>query len=275
VQPAHDNIHESGVAYSSDGRDYAETARSAAFNQLCTRPGYATYAALERLAATPGFPIDPAHLRDLAFKRASQDSERAEWPLRESYELEQEFDLAPRTPADLRSLALARIADINHDLLNADYSQAPIFKSLKPESAVQKWLANELRNRRRRAYTLEREPEVVEEKKPDVRLQATATDAKLPIEIKVAETWTLRELEEALTAQLIGKYMRERGDTHGILLLVHQEARPKGWDDGSGRFLSFQELVDQLQRRAAGVASASHGAPLPAIAVIDVSDVKP
>jgi hypothetical protein len=274
VKPADDNSHENGVAYSSDGRDYAETARSAAFNQLCNTPGYATFAALERLATTPGFPIDPAHLRSLALNRALQDSERAEWPLGEAYALEQEFDLAPRTPADLRSLALARIAEIEHDLLNADYSQGPIFKSLRPEREVQKWVASELRNRRRRAYTLEREPHVVDEKEPDIRLQATATDAKLPAEIKVPETWSLKELEEALTDQLVGKYMRERGDSHGILLLVHQEARTKGWPDDAGNYLKFNELVAHLQRLADSISRSYQGAPQPAVAVIDVSGVK-
>jgi hypothetical protein len=274
VRPADDNVHESGAAYSSDGRDFAEAARGAAFNQLCNTPGYATYVALERLASTPGFPVDPAHLRGLALGRALQDSERAEWPLGDAYALELEFDLAPRTPSDLRSLAVARIAEMEHDLLNADYSQAPVFKSLRPEREVQKWVANELRNRRGRAYTLEREPHVVDEKEPDIRLQATATAAKLPIEIKVSESWTLKELEEALTGQLCGKYMRERGDTHGILLLVHQEARPKGWDDGTGKFLDFNELVGHLQRLADSIARSQPGAPQSAIATIDASGVK-
>jgi hypothetical protein len=274
VKPADDNVHEHGAAYSSDGRDYAETARSAAFNQLCNTPGYATFAALERLATTPGFPIDPAHLRSLALNRALQDSERAEWPLGEAYALEQEFDLAPRTPADLRSLAMARIAEIEHDLLNADYSQGAFFKSLRPEREVQKWVASELRNRRGRAYTLEREPHVVDEREPDIRLQAIASDAKLPVEIKVAESWTRKELEDALTGQLCGKYMRERGDTHGVLLLVHQEAPAKGWSDGSGNYLNFKELVAHLQRLADDIARSHQGAPQPEIATIDVSVVR-
>ena len=273
VRPQDDNVREDGVVFSSDGRDYAETARGAAFNQLCNTPGYATFAALERLAAAPGFPIDSTHLRGLAVKRALHDSERAEWPPGEAYALEQQFDLAPRTPADLRSLAAVRIAEIQHDLHNADYSMGPTFKSLPSERAIQKWVASELKNRKGRAYSLEREPHVVDEKEPDIRLQAIATDARLPIEIKVAESWTIKQLEEALTDQLCGKYMRERGDTNGILLLVHQDSRPKGWDDGTGAFLNFTQLCAHLQLLASDVASFSHTAPQALIAVIDVSGV--
>ena len=49
--------------------------------------------------------------------------------------------------------------------------------------------------RQRRAYSLEREPHVVDEKEPDIRMRAPKTDASVPIEIKVAESWTLPELE--------------------------------------------------------------------------------
>ena len=60
-------------------------------------------------------------------------------------------------------------------------------------------MANELRNRQGRAYSVEREPHVVDEKEPDIRLRAKASDASLPIEVKVPESWSLAELEEALT----------------------------------------------------------------------------
>jgi hypothetical protein len=31
---------------------------------------------------------------------------------------------------------------------------------------------------------------------------------------------------------------------HGILLLVHQKPRPKGWDTSDGRHIQFPEVVD-------------------------------
>lgn len=60
-----------------------------------------------------------------------------------------------------------------------------------------RWVASELRSRQGRAYSIEREPHVFDEKEPDIRLRAKESDASLPIEIKVPESWSLNELESA------------------------------------------------------------------------------
>jgi len=82
-------------------------------------------------------------------------------------------------------------------------------------------LANELQHQQRRAFTVDREPHVVDEKKPDIRLRATASSASLPIEVKVVDGLTLADLEAALLVQLAGRYLRAEDAKHGVLLLVH------------------------------------------------------
>jgi hypothetical protein len=87
---------------------------------------------------------------------------------------------------------------------------------------------------------VEREPHVADEKEPDVRLRAKVTDTSVAVEIKVPESWTVEQLEDALSDQLCGRYLRARDARHGILLLVHQKSKPKGWKDpDTGAFLSF------------------------------------
>ena len=54
-----------------------------------------------------------------------------------------------------------------------------------------------------------------------IRLRSKVTDAGLPIEVKIAENWTVEELEEALTDQLCGQYLRSADARHGILLITH------------------------------------------------------
>jgi hypothetical protein len=100
---------------------------------------------------------------------------------------------------------------------------------------------------------------------------AKATDANVPVEIKVAESWTLPQLESALGDQLCGKYLRDRQARHGILLLVHQIPRPIGWEAESGVMLNFAQVVERLPAKAAQLAGASTDAPQPEIAVIDVT----
>lgn len=119
---------------------------------------------------------------------------------------------------------------------------------------VQNWVANELRNKQGRSYSLEREAHVADEKEPDVRLRAKASDANVPIEVKVAESWTLKELEVALHQQMIGQYLRDRENRYGILLIAHQKARRDGWQRPDKTYASFSEIIDHLRTLAHEVA---------------------
>lgn len=163
------------------------------------------------------------------------------------------------------------IAEIDHDLHHAEFAQGQTVKALPNEREVQKWVAHELGHRKGRAYSVAREPHVVDEKEPDIRFQSNATDANLPLEIKVAESWTLPELLAALTEQLAGRYLRERDKSHGIFLLVHKVARSKGWQDEAGVFRSFEEVVAILRAEAERLAGSGAQAAYAEIAVIDVS----
>ena len=145
--------------------------------------------------------------------------------------------------------------------------------SLPDEVEVQKWMADRLRIHQGRSYSVEREPHVVQEKEPDIRFRAKASDANVPMEIKVAESWTLGQLEDALRLQLVGRYLRDRHNRFGILLLVHQKARPKGWRTAAGEFLAFAQVVSHVAALARSIAAESPIAPQVEIAVIDVSSV--
>ena len=105
--------------------------------------------------------------------------------------MERQFDTAPNTPADLQAVALRRFSDLQHSLHHDDFGQGRTLKMLPDERAVQNWVADQLRNRQGRAYSVEREPHVMDEKEPDIWLRARTTDASLPVEIKVAESWSL------------------------------------------------------------------------------------
>ena len=173
----------------------------------------------------------------------------------------------------MQEVAARRLSDIQHALLHGDFAQGRTVKNLTNETEVQKWVANELRNRQGRAYSVEREPHVVDEKEPDIRLRAKASDASLPIEVKRPESWNLVQLEEALTNQLAGRYLRAHDGKHGILLLVHQQARLRGWAAADGSFLSFEQVVAHLRRIAEETAGSTRDAPQALVLVIDVSGV--
>ncbi|HEX3664504.1 MAG TPA: hypothetical protein VHU23_04640 [Rhizomicrobium sp.] len=269
-----DRQHQSGVVYSPDNRDNAERARSYAFKQLVSIPGYQTYSLLNYWANTNEIPDFPAHrLHELAFERAAADSEHSAWPLSEPYALEHELDVAPSTPDDLQRCALRRIEDIQDDLHNTDFAQGRTLKRLKSETEVQLWVAAQLKHLEKRAYSVERESEVVDGKAPDIRLRAKRSASSLPIEIKVAEDNTLEQLENALKVQLVGRYLRDRDANRGILLVVHKESRPSGWAVGRQRMLTFSQVVEHLRALADEMATGPSDAPQAKIAVLDVSSI--
>ena len=268
-----DRYRLSGQPHWVDERDNAEHARGAVFKQLVETPGLATFAALQRLAEDPDFPIPGSRLQELACERAMQDSESAAWPPSEVIAFESAAEAAPSTGKDLQRTASRRFDDMQQDLLHGDFAQGATVQTLSDEPAVQNWIAERLRLKQGRAYSVEREPHVAEEREPDVRLRAKETDASVAIEIKVPESWTVLQLEAALSDQLCGRYLRARDARHGILLLVHQKKKPKGWKDpDTGTFLSFDELVIRLRRLAWDIASKGPDSPQPEIAVVDVSD---
>lgn len=271
IQLKDDLNHAPGNVYSPGARDHAEHARGVALRELVDTPGRATFEAIRRLAEAPDCPLRPSWLRMTARERAASDAESAPWLAGDPHAFEQSHDAAPRTARDLQLVALRRLDDLQHELLHGDFAQGATVRALPDETAVQNWVAHYLRLKQGRAYSVEREPHVVDEKEPDIRLRGSATDVCVAIEIKVAESWTLEKLEEALTNQLCGLYLRAKDARHGILLLVNQELRPKGWRDQAGVYLSFDGVVSHLQSMAARIAGTSPDSPQAEIAVINVS----
>lgn len=269
IEEDHDRANK-GV-YSPDERDEAQEARSAAFKALVSMPGAATFEAIMSLINTPHFPIPASRLRALAYERASEDAEQTPWTAHEALQVEQQFERPPMTGRELQLVALQRLEDMQHDLIHGDFQQGTTLSALPDEPAVQNWMADRLRHVQGNAYSIEREPHVAEEKEPDLRFRGKASDANVAIEIKVAESWTLAQLEEALVKQLCSQYLRAQDGREGILLLVHQTQRPKGWELPDGTYLTFESVVQRLRTLAASIRSTSPSGPQPEIAVVDVS----
>ncbi len=271
VRVENDTDRTNGGVYSPNLRDNAEDARTTAFNRLVLTPGRASYDALRTLTTEPDFPVDKQRLEALARERAALDSETTAWAGDDALLFERRWEKEPSTGRELQMLAMQRLEDIQHDLLHADFAQGPTLSSLPDEAAVQAWLADRMRLTQGWSYSVEREPETVAAKKPDIVLTARAAAAKVAVEIKVAETWTLPQLETALEAQLCGQYLRARDCREGVLVLVHQTPRRRGWKLPDGTCLSFPKVVERLKEHANKIRQASSFGPQPEVAVIDVS----
>lgn len=91
------------------------------------------------------------------------------------------------------------------------------------------------------------------------------------VEIKVAESWSLSQLEDALIKQLRGQYLQAQNGREGILLLVHQSARKNGWKLPGGSLIGFSEVVVRLRQHASEIRAESSTGPQRQVCVLDVS----
>jgi len=169
---------------------------------------------------------------------------------------------------------LRRLDGINHELVHGDFNQGRTFKLLPDETAVQNWVAHELRAVERTSYGIDREVHRADEKEPDIVARAKASDASVAIEIKVVDALGIKKLEDALSTQLCDQYLRAEGGRHGILLLAYQKPRAVGWrDPASGKMIGFDAVVEHLKAQARQIAGVTSDAPQPVIAVMDASSL--
>lgn len=271
VRVGDDRDRANNGVFSPDERDDAQEARSAAFTALISTPGHATYAAIMRLMDVPDFPVARSRLLALAQERAANDAEQTAWRADEPLSFEQMFERQPATGHELKLVALQRLEDIQHDLVHGDFQQGTTLSRQPDEAAVQNWMADRLRQVQGTAFSIEREVRVADEKEPDLRFRAKASDANVATEIKVAESWTMQQLEDALVKQLCGQYLRGQDGRDGILLLVHQKPRLKGWERPDGTYLNFEGVVQRLCALALSIRSGSPAGPQPELCVVDVS----
>jgi hypothetical protein len=248
-----DRSRPNGQVFSPDVEDHAGWARTAVFNQLVDTPGRHSFDALIELSMMKKFQIAPARLRALARERAAQDAEDEPWRDTDALEIERHAERPPHSSRSLMGLTLRRLVDLAHDLQHDDNQPGRVLRNLKGEEAVQNFITRELKAKRNNAYRVVREDEVADKKKPDIRILATAGDGMVSVEVKIAEAWTLSQLKDALSNQLVGQYLRARGAKYGILLLVHQERPSRLWGREANLQLTFAQVVSHLSELASKI----------------------
>ena len=223
VDPIEDAVHEG--SYTPDARDNVERARSGLFSMISNKPGENTYKLILKLITMPEFKVMEQYYRVSARRRAISDADIESWEPIALVAFQTHFEKKPQTQKELHAIVLYRIDDIFDGWETGDYSAKDVLRQdhmdRADETIIQLALAKEFEQRRNGAYTLEREPEVIDAKKPDIRINSDSVNCGIPIEIKVADSWSLRELKEAIKDQLVGRYMRSKDEQYGVFALTY------------------------------------------------------
>ena len=250
VRPADDQVHE-GV-YTPNARDHAERARQTLFHWLRETPGRETWCVIREIADDDEFAESRDYFRLLARKRVADDAdtEFAAYAPEDVCAIEKRYEIPPKDRDGLFDLLLDRLDDLAHNLRHDDFSDRRTVQSITDEKEMQRTIASRLRARANDAYKVTREEEVADGKSPDIRLLAVGTDQKVAVEIKIADSWSLKDLECGLRKQLVGQYLRHSNCTAGCLLLTYHD-RKKYWVDPITRKrLAFHDVVSFLQEKA-------------------------
>ncbi len=145
-------------------------------------------------------------------------------------------------------LGLARLDDLKKDIEEGDESVATLLLKVTNEPELRRYFADQLRKSSRTLYTVGSEEELADTTRTDIRLNTPQVSAPVPIELKIADKWTLAQLIERLEHQLVGQYMRV--SQYGIFLVVHN-GQKKCWKDTHAKtLLGFAELIETLRQYA-------------------------
>ena len=244
-----EDVHHEGV-YTPKVRDRAEQTRSNLLNVIFDTPGRLSYDVLMNLSKTVSDNFLKDHIDYLAKERAALDAEFEPWHGRNVAEFAESAEKQPQSETDLYELALVRLDELKMDIEDGDESEAALLQKLTKETEIRTVFANRLKKSSRLRYTVGSEEELADASRTDIRLNAPQIPSPVPIELKIADKWTLAELRERMENQLIRQYMRI--SRYGIFLVIHNgEKKKRHWKDNkTKKILPFAKLIDTLKQEA-------------------------
>ena len=223
-------------------------------NVFVRSAGFASHQALVRLAEAEADPDAKRWLGSLVAEHAAVEAGReARLEPADLKALGSPFVTAPRSEAQLFEQAMARLEELRKGVEEGPFSDRDLFKPGMPEKYLQRWMAARLRDTQNRRFSVHREEELDDDKKPDV--QISCQHGSVCIEVKPLDqsrTYSANSLVGTLRTQLVGQYLRGFNSSHGVLVLFRLDT--KTWDvPGGTSGQPFAALLEYLQTEADAV----------------------
>jgi hypothetical protein len=247
VVPAeHDREHEG--MFTPDVRDNAASARSFLGSALFSTKGQSTCLELLNLANDPLFAERSDRFRILARERAALDAEFEAFDVGMIRAIDKNLEAPAQGSDGLYALMMARLRDLAHDIKHHDFTDRRTLRTIHEEVEMQRTIAMRLESKARGAYSIVRENEQADLKKPDITLIDFIGKHRAVIEIKLADKpRSIADLEHALEHQILGQYLRHPLTKTGCMLLTYNGERKKWWHKPSKRYFDFDQLIDHLK----------------------------
>lgn len=253
-----EDIHHEGV-YSPNDRDNAQYFRSSLINIV----GSKKYAKEDRsklikIANDLAEGWHKNYFLRIADKILVDDTDIESLKEKDIIDFENGDDLPANCAEDLFKIVCNKLDDIKSDIELSDYSIKELYHHLsisqnkkesdkiKKEEYFQRYMLKEMRFLAKKLYSSIREPEVNDNKKPDIQVWEKCWC--INIECKIADSWSFCELTKAIEKQLVGQYLKHPSCQYGVLLLANMKEKRR-WKIKNKNF-SFGEIVQELQKIA-------------------------
>lgn len=231
--------------YTPDLRDNAQDARSFLLETLLNLRLPETLAAIHELAEQPELSHMPDRLRQMAYEMAAQISDMTAHPVAAYQALDRDGAFVPFDHKSLFTAMMAKLDTFEHDILHAEDSPVDALRLLDQETELRRSIAFWLRKADQGVFDFTQEAVVVDENRTDIRFHPRAMAGYATVELK-RETWSVRELEHALSVQLVGQYLQHENCRAGCLLIC--QAQAKRWrHPDTNAWMSLAEVVDHLE----------------------------
>jgi len=241
--------HHNGI-YTPNQRDGAQSTRGKLPSLLAERSTHENHNALNKLADIIDNEESKEWYNYLCFACAEKAVDLEPWDNNSIVKFAERGVGEPRSDQALFNLALSRLDDLKLDLEHGDSSFAPGLLQVHDETDYRLYFTERLRERALGLYSVVPEEEMADKKKPDIRIHASKVDAPVPIELKIADNWSYKQLLTSLRTQLVGQYMRDSRTRFGIFLLVRKQKQFWINKQQRERIPSFHALIKQLQKDA-------------------------
>lgn len=268
-----DPEHVDGVVYDVTPDEDARETRDRLAALVETIDGMEAHDALRDLAAHP----DLTELKEGYTRALERHSARAveikPWTVEAVRQFAANYTHDPETACELFEVVCDRLSDFKESIERDDFGDRGIFKPGINESELQRFYAGRFDRESRRRYDVVREPEVANDKKPDIRL-SNPKAGLVSVEIKPLDgnRYSFESLKDTISTQLVGQYMKASRSRHGILLLCLLE--PRTWRVG-GRRLDFNMLIAELNEEAKRIESSHVNVERVVVFGIDMTPWKP
>lgn len=237
--------------YSPGARDHSQEFRSRLLEELINRVEPEADEVLRKLLDEPILNDRKDWIRHLLDGRKYLRADDTAWQAGDIQVFAKQFCSEPRSDYHLFRLVGRLLRDIKN---HVEYSESAAGRlSVRigdPEKNFRGYLYGELSELSLDWFKVVQEREVDLGQRPDLSVERAGLNS-LPIEVKLANSWSVDELLAGLENQLVGQYLRPANVRYGICVLGNTKPARR-WKLSRAE-ISFAELVVHIQEHAAAL----------------------